>query len=161
MSSFVLIGSLIYPFVIYDLFDYITKLQPSSATQFNEYRSELFTYMTITELGFVGLVFIIAIFLSHKVAGPMYKLKLFMRNIRETGEIKTLAFRKHDYFKEVADEFNQTIDFLVNKTEEEHKYLTEIADYIENIALVVPEDKKPVLEEMRSKIQAMQNYHQE
>jgi methyl-accepting chemotaxis protein len=137
---------------IYDLFDYIIKLNPQAAKSFDEQRTSLLVYLTLTQVGFTGLVFIFSIFVSHKIAGPMFKLTNYLQGIRNGEEIGALAFRDGDQFTEIADEINQTIQYLTNKSESESEYLQEISAYIENIALVVPEDKKPVLDEIQRKL---------
>jgi len=82
----------------------------------------------------------------------MFKLTNYLQGIRNGEEIGALAFRDGDQFTEIADEINQTIQYLTNKSESESEYLQEISAYIENIALVVPEDKKPVLDEIQRKL---------
>ncbi len=161
MCSLVFLGSLIYPFTIYDLFEYMISIDPAAAAQFAEERSDLLVYLGVTQFSFTGLVFIFCIFVSHKIAGPMYKLKMVMRMIRETGEVHILKFRKLDYFQDITDELNQTIDFLANKSEEEYKYLADISTGLDELAQSIPEDKKQVLSEIQTKIKAMQQYHQE
>ena len=90
----------------------------------------------------------------------MYKMTMFLRSIREGGAIHELTFRDGDQFEEVAEELNETLEYLTNRDEDELEYLTEVATYIENIALVVPEDKKPVLEEIQKKIEDFKRLHQ-
>ncbi len=106
------------------------------------------------------LTFVVSILISHKIAGPMYKMTMFLRSIREGGAIHELTFRDGDQFEEVAEELNETLEYLTNRDEDELEYLTEVATYIENIALVVPEDKKPVLEEIQKKIEDFKRLHQ-
>lgn len=50
-----------------------------------------------------------AIVMSHKIAGPLYRLSEFLKKAnRETlKEEPPLKFRDADYFKEIADEVNE------------------------------------------------------
>jgi sensor histidine kinase YesM len=134
-------------------------MNPGTASRFEEQRSSLLLYLTLTQVGFVGLVFVLCIFVSHKIVGPLYKLSMYLKGIREGNPVTGLNFREGDQFPEIADEINETIEYFTNKTEEELDYLEEISTYIENIALVVPEDKKPVLEEIQKKIKEFQGVH--
>lgn len=77
---------------------------------------------------------------------------MFLQNIRNGGEINELFFRETDQFSEIADEINLTLTYLTEKSEDERETIEEIKAYIENISLVVPEDKKPVLEEIQRKL---------
>lgn len=148
----VLLGSAIYPKTIYDLFEKIIALQPESALNFAEVRSNLLSTLFLIELAFIGIVFVSCIFMSHKIAGPIYKLRLYLTQVREGGANYPLSFRKGDNFAEVADDVNKTIAYLRDKNEEEIEYLEEVIAYIDNISLVVPQDKKPVLDEICQKL---------
>jgi sensor histidine kinase YesM len=149
-----------YPLTIYDLYDKVIAMQPQSAAQFESSRYSLLILLTVIQLAFLGIVFVLSIFMSHKIAGPMYKLMNFLRDIRNGGEIRPIFFRDGDNFHEVADEVNLLMDHLMSQREEDFAYLEEVSTYINNLALVVPEDKKPVLQEILSRLATIQNrYH--
>ena len=154
-----MLGSLIFPFTIWDLFDKFINSQPENAYKFEEARNSLLVLLLLVELGIIGIVFVLSIFLTHKVAGPLYKLGNYLYEVRNGGANYPLTFRDDDYFHEVAEEVNLTLEYLRNKDEDEIDYLEEISAYIENISLVVPQDKKPVLDEIRSKINEIVEMH--
>ena len=63
-------------------------------------------FVVIIELAFL------TIFISHKVAGPIYRLVKFSEDIR-AGNFKSRIFlRKGDELAEVASDFNKTGDYL-------------------------------------------------
>lgn len=62
--------------------------------------------VVIIELGFL------TIFISHKVAGPIYRLAKFAEGLREGDLTTRIYLRKGDELVEVASDFNQTGDFL-------------------------------------------------
>lgn len=157
ICSFVFLGSLIYPLTIYDLFEKFIATQPDAAEQYAQGRANLLTLLTITELAFIGIVFVISIFLSHKVAGPMYKLQSHLRNIRETGIIKDVYFRDGDNFTEVADDLNETLQYIKDQQEEDQQYLQEVSAFIQNISLGLPDDKKPIIREIQANLVKIQN----
>ena len=152
ISSLVFITSLIYPITINDLFNHFIALNPGEAKQHGELKEQLIFYLALYQGLFIAFVFIFSIFISHKIAGPLYKLTQHLRNIRDTGEISKLTFRDGDNFPEIAEEINKTINFLADKSDEEIQTLTELSQYLDNLALVIPEDKKPVLEAAQHKI---------
>ena len=54
------------------------------------------------------LFFIIwGILFSHKIAGPMLRLKNHMDNDAKTGKLNTLNFRPDDFFQEIPDSYNK------------------------------------------------------
>lgn len=160
ICSLIFIGSLIYPITIYDLFEYIIGLKPSAAMEHETQRNNLIYYLILMQLAFIGLVFIFCLFISHRIAGPIYKLTLYLRDVRESGELLYLKFRDGDNFPELADEINLTMTYLANKTDEEAKTLTDLSHYLENLALVIPEDKKSVLDEAQTKIKKYLSTHE-
>ena len=157
MCSVVLVGSLIYPLTIFDLYDKVIAMQPLSQAELETNRNYLLALLFVIQFAFLGIVFVVSIFLSHKIAGPMYKLKNHLQGLREGAEIKPVFFRDGDNFHEIAEEVNLLMDHLSSQREEDFAYLEEVANYINNLALVVPEDKKPVIKEILSKLATMQN----
>jgi signal transduction histidine kinase len=152
ICGLVLLGSVIYPKTIYDLFEKIIAIQPELAERYIESRQNLLNVLFLIEGAFLGLAFLIGIFISHRIAGPMYKMQNYLINYRAGDIDHPLNFRDGDNFQEVADELNLTIDHLNNRTDDEIDYLEEVCAYMDNISLVVPQDKKPVLAEIKMKL---------
>ncbi len=57
----------------------------------------------------VNLLFLL--FMTHKVAGPLFKLKNHLKSM-DKDNIEKIYFREKDYFKDVQDEFNLMIERL-------------------------------------------------
>lgn len=55
---------------------------------------------------FLGML-IFGIFYSHKIAGPLFILHRSMQSMAQGEKVSDLNFRKGDYFKELAEEFNK------------------------------------------------------
>lgn len=146
-----------YPLTIYDLFDKIIALQPKNAAEITENRNFLLGVLTLAQISFLGVIFVISIFISHKIAGPFFKLKRYLRDIREGAPITKLFFRNGDSFQEVAEELSETMEYFKQQREEDFEYLDEVSSYINNLSLVLPEDKKPVLQEILSKLAKIQS----
>lgn len=157
MCTIAFIGSLMYPLSIYELFDKIIALQPEKTFDIEENRNQLLLILILIQFAYLGIVFVASIFLSHKVAGPMYKLQNFLTQIREGKKYFPIQFRSGDNFQEIADDINLTIEHFINQREHDFAYLKEVQQYIANLSLVVPEDKKPVLEEILSRLATIQN----
>lgn len=71
--------------------------------------------ITILSTGFVSIITVIAaLFLSHKIAGPIYKLKKLFDQIAQDGMLtesvkSEISFRKGDFFEDVGVSFNEMI----------------------------------------------------
>lgn len=155
------LSSLIYPLAIYDLINQIvTSIAPKfpdAALRLSEKRNLLIGILALWQLGFTALVFIICIFFSHKIAGPLFKLTKFLQNMRNGNQAERLFFRNGDYFHEVADEFNKTFETIQENYRKDFVYLSEVHTYLNNLAMTVPDDKKVVLGEINKRLSEIQS----
>lgn len=63
----------------------------------------------VTAAVIVGFIVMAGAMLSNRIAGPLYRLNQHMKAVAR-GEIDgPVSFRKHDYFQELADSFNDVI----------------------------------------------------
>ncbi|MBI2711462.1 MAG: methyl-accepting chemotaxis protein [Bdellovibrio sp.] len=83
-----------------------------SVIYLEETRKELLSMLILMEVVFLSMAFIISIFLSHRVAGPLYKLDRYFREARDGNIEQKLFFRKNDYFKELPDHYNDMMDAI-------------------------------------------------
>ena len=56
-----------------------------------------------------------ALYFSHRIAGPLYRLHQYLRQKIEGAELKELRFRGGDYFTELADVTNELFHSLKDK----------------------------------------------
>ncbi|MFT7219441.1 MAG: methyl-accepting chemotaxis protein [Candidatus Azotimanducaceae bacterium] len=70
------------------------------------------TYACVSVIVFV-LLMTFALFLSHRIAGPVYRLKVQMRDIvAKNGDVRPVHLRSKDFFPEVAEEMNEMLAYL-------------------------------------------------
>lgn len=68
------------------------------------------------------MVFMLPVFvvdtikLSHRFAGPIYRLRQSIRTIAQGGEHRPLKFRDFDFWQGLAQDFNIMVDRLSNKS---------------------------------------------
>lgn len=55
------------------------------------------------------------IYISHKIAGPLYKIEKHMQECVESGDLSEINFRKGDYFNELEINYNKLIHSIKNK----------------------------------------------
>lgn len=61
------------------------------------------------------VIFLFSIWLSHRIAGPIYRMKQFLSNVA-SGDLKSrLMLRKNDELKDMADAINKMV-FKLDKT---------------------------------------------
>ena len=113
---------------------------------------DLILYLFIIQLIVMALAFIVFIFITHKIAGPLYKLKTHLYDIRTGKAVSPLTFRAGDYFPDVAEEVSLFLETVAENQESDFQYVEEISAYLENLATVVPDDKKPILSEISRRL---------
>ena len=53
--------------------------------------------------------------LSHRVAGPIYRLNQHLKSIADDPKkLRTISFRKGDYFEDVETNFNRMVESISN-----------------------------------------------
>ena len=64
------------------------------------------------EYGLIMTVFFMSggILVTHRIVGPIYRLKMHMRKVLNGENPGKLFFRKNDYFQEVADQLNEVLE---------------------------------------------------
>jgi len=95
-------------------------------------------------------VMLLAVFLSHKIAGPLYRFQKEMKNL-ENGDFTTeFRIRKMDQLQDLAENFNQ----MIKKTREELTQLktnfVSLKEKIDGISeQELAENKRHALSEMK------------
>jgi len=152
VTSIVVISTSIYPFIIYDFFNILTLQETQIPQNILAAQKEMLAYLILIQIVVSLLVFILFIFVSHKIAGPIYHLKKHLISVREGNPITPITFRKGDYFNDLAEEVTQFMDTIVKNQENDFEYIEEVSEYIENLSNIVPDDKKPVLNEITRRL---------
>lgn len=97
--------------------------------------------------------FLLCLLLSHAVAGPLFKFRKYLTNIREGHQSGILFFRKNDYFQEIAVEVTQTFDYLNEKNEKDLEKIRKAQLLINSFLDKASVDKKHLLEEASLELQ--------
>ena len=54
--------------------------------------------------------FVLTIVISHRLSGPIYRLKKYFSDISNEGYKEPLSFREGDYYSDLPDVVNKGID---------------------------------------------------
>ena len=58
-----------------------------------------------------GVILLLAgILISHRIAEAMYRLNQDLRMMADKKELRSLEFRKKDFFQEIPEAFNMVVD---------------------------------------------------
>ena len=103
-------------FLLDHLFDKETQdivFADSAMMQFiEEERSKIHQALGVAAATILVLIAVGGLFLSHRVAGPVYRLQTHMEDIIAGKTRERLSFRKKDFFPELAETYNALLDKL-------------------------------------------------
>lgn len=118
--SALLFASFYYTFseVYYQILGFIINEDAQLALTIREQFQQAIWILALVQIIFTLTITISGVFLTHRIAGPMWKIMKIMKEIGQTGNLETrIFFRRDDEFKEVADSFNNMMDKLKEKVE--------------------------------------------
>lgn len=113
--SWMIALSVTYPMIIYELFEMmgrlLTKLavDPTLGEQLLSKKSDVIGLLVLLQVAVMSVMFLVSIFLSHRIAGPIYKLSRSMELARDGKLDGPIYFRKNDHFQELAELFNSLL----------------------------------------------------
>ena len=112
VCAWVVAMSFIYPLIIQQIYEglvHYAATDPSAppVQKLIESKQDLMDWLLAIQAAFICIAFVVSIFVSHRIAGPLYKLRLFMKKAQEGRLSEPVYFREGDYFKELAVEFNE------------------------------------------------------
>ncbi len=137
VCSWIFALSSFYPMIVYNLYGQIIdqaiqySAPDAAKVGAQSARSMMMWMLIILELLFIGVVFLISLFVSHRIAGPLYKLSLFFDKAR-AGDFKSkLGFRQKDHFQELAQDYNDFIASVSDKLKKKDDALKSAIDALE------------------------------
>lgn len=75
----------------------------------------------------------LSLFASHRIAGPIFRLNTSLKKMAKGNFGERLSFRKHDYFQEVASNFNSMAQSLEERAQSEGKVISEMSNKVDEI----------------------------
>ena len=161
VCSWVFALNFVYPFLIKNIFDYFFQylaLDPNGPqlSALQKTRGEMLTLLVVMQWLFTAITFLISIFVSHRIAGPMFKLKKFMIQA-STGKFESLRFRESDHFKDVAVDFNTMIDGIKTSKDKATEATSAALVHIEKALNLAKQGQDPVVtQELESALKTLQ-----
>jgi hypothetical protein len=65
-------------------------------------------FKLLVAAGFSYLIsFALTVVISHKVSGPLYRLRMYFTQMKDDGHTADLSFRKGDYYSDLPDIINE------------------------------------------------------
>jgi methyl-accepting chemotaxis protein len=77
-------------------------------------KADMNAYFIVVSLIVFLMILISGIFFSHKIAGPLYRMNMYLKTLAVDKITSPLKFRNKDFFQELATNYNKRIMFLRN-----------------------------------------------
>lgn len=163
VCSWLVALSAVYPIVVYNLFGYLIRyvsLDPFGPPLEGilKTRTEVLWLLVIFQVVFALATFLISIFISHRIAGPLYKLGRFLENARSGNLKDKLTFRKTDHFQELATRYNEMVEGLRGIVSKNQEKIASAATKVESaLKGASPESKRELEGALASLREAQKN----
>lgn len=101
----------------YEVFVELNDITDEAKTVLFQELDRIVLLLSSVSILFLLLVSVLGIFLSHKIAGPMYKFKKTFIAIKNGSLDERIYLRPKDQFKDVAFEFNEMMNEITSKND--------------------------------------------
>lgn len=99
------------------------------------------------------ITIILTLFISHKIAGPLYRFKKVFKELAEGNFSDNFKIRKLDQLQMLAEEFNSMIVTTREKINSVKKEADALNGYLNALdEKTLPEEKRSLLKEIKNKI---------
>jgi hypothetical protein len=139
ICGWVLALSFIYPILIINLFDiYVQYLAVDSngplLSALIDHRQRFLFFLISFEIVFVSISFLGALFISHRIAGPLYQLHNVLKRFQKGIWTQPVFFRKKDYFQPLAADANELQEYLFKRFSLKNEQIQNAYKALEKIA---------------------------
>lgn len=151
----VVVSSLIFPVAIFDLVDKIAV--KSGNLDIQEWKNQLVALLVLMELGFFAFVFILSLYLTHRIAGPLYKLKKYIQEQQNGEEFIPLIFRKGDYFQDLAQDMSKFVGHMHHEKQEMLNHIQEAQNELNDLNQGASDEQKLKIAQIMAKFEGYNN----
>ncbi len=103
------------------------------ASQYAPLFSSINQTLLVILLVFLVLAAFFSVFISHQIAGPMYRFEKTLQAIAGGDMTMRVGLRKRDEFKQLADTMNEMVDELRNSLSSNRTLIEEMTSIFERI----------------------------
>lgn len=149
----VVVFSGIFPLFVYTMFGSIETHSyfannPTALQALREARYDLSIFLMLTLLITVATAFTLALFHSHRIAGPLYKLRISMVAMQQGILDKHINFRAKDNFQELADGFNAMTDAVFIRRRRDFERVNSVLPKLERLQASLSGEEQAVVTEV-------------
>jgi methyl-accepting chemotaxis protein len=119
VTSWTLVLSLVFPSILYGTIEAFTrvlekKIDLPTLQVIRNLQAETMTAIVLFLIVFMATIFLISIFLSHRIAGPIFRIQSALERWPRGSIEKDVKLRKYDHFIELANSYNAAANQVTN-----------------------------------------------
>jgi sensor histidine kinase YesM len=119
VCSWLFVLSVIYPMLVSQLYDWFFKYIAADPNGpmipfLEKSRHDMLFWLALMQVCFMLMTFLMSLFMSHRIAGPLYKLRKTMNELRN-GSLAKVGFRKNDHFQELSQDYNFMVESIADQ----------------------------------------------
>jgi sensor histidine kinase YesM len=145
----------VYPLIVFNLFDFFLRflgthgltVPPQAIDSIKSTRQEILWLLILLQACYLVLSFLLSLFISHRIAGPVYKLRLAFEQIRNGNVREAVRFRTKDHFVEVAEDFNSMMEHFNKGFDDNIERLGSAIGKLEKVSAKLEGDDRRSLDE--------------
>lgn len=145
LFAFLLIGGELY----YTLARTVLLENPSLQDTF----SKIHQVLLVKGLLYLGIIFLISLFISHRMAGPIYRFEQSARALAEGDLTHRVVLRTGDELLELQEEFNRMAQSLQDRVRQERQVLERLAQEMKKARASAPEAVSSSLEKIQADLE--------
>lgn len=144
LFAFLLIGGELY----YTLARTVLLDNPALQETF----SKIHQVLLVKVLLYLGIIFLISLFISHRMAGPIYRFEQSARALSEGDLTHRVVLRTGDELLELQEEFNHMAQSLQDRLRQERQELERLAEEMEKARAASPAEVSSSLAKIQTDI---------
>ncbi len=119
VCSWLFVLSVIYPLLVSQLYDWFYKYIAADPNGpmipfLEKSRHDMLFWLALMQVCFMLMTFLMSLFMSHRIAGPLFKLSKTMNGLRN-GSLAKVSFRKNDHFQELSEDYNFMVESVADQ----------------------------------------------
>lgn len=106
---------------------------------------------------FTGItVIVVVLYISHKIAGPMYRFQKLFAEVGRGHLDMTASLREHDQLKELASSFDEMLASLRKRRDERIVAIRDAAAAVHELQYLYPEESSSALARIQTRLQELE-----
>jgi methyl-accepting chemotaxis protein len=119
VCSWLFVLSVIYPLLVSQLYDWFFRYIAADPNGpmiafLQKSRHDMLFWLALMQVCFMIMTFLMSLFMSHRIAGPLFKLSKTMNGLRN-GSLSKVGFRKFDHFQDLAADYNFMVESVADQ----------------------------------------------